>query len=435
MASALLDDTPVARHSNGNGEKYCTTSPASIMSHADTKFTPEKELEGGDMKRLSRSYTMSPSYEAKLVTLHSDDSDGSSLSENFQTPEIPRKSSKRNIRKVHGTSPHAGSDIATGGLTKSRTVKINTPNRHRTTFSGTPTSYSTQQLRSKLSKSPSHTTADAEEINHKVASVIAATAALKDTANISAEQAPSLMMRLKSTKAFTKFSRALSGHFHGNPDKKIRQGNLSNETYSLSAERQDTTSSRSQSTTFETLLLPTPKSPTSSLGRRLNEGRNLNGDKIRDLTGGTYQRKPLHSDGKSLRNGNSLDDPFSESRTSDRSLTFFESRLKDQALQNSGMNAKMEGNPFETEHLFDRGIDDPLRSPPFASSTPRYRIDPTSNGKVHLEKSRAGLAQAVISSNRTSSSPQVQVGKPTKIPVSNHTASLDSLAQRPDETG
>ena len=415
--------------------------------------------EDGDIKSLSRSNTMSPIYEARLVTFHSNGSDEISLLKKIPTPVIPRKSSRRNLGKGHGNSFGASSRVVKGCLTKSQTVNTNSLGQHRI-LPSVAASYSTRDLTSKLPRSPLYGNADADEINRKIASVFEATAVLKGNVELPAEQTPNIMGRLKSTKTFTKISKVWSDHFRIHPKAKVKQGALNDQNGELLYEQPEKTGCKPRPATLEPLLLPEDEPPTTIMKMRLNAGRNLNGDKIRDLTGGKHQRKPLHSDGKSFKSGDSFEDPFSESHTSDRSLTFFEARLKDQALQSSGIEAWKEDfkksstsmifDPFEAEGLFDRRIDDLLESPPTASSTPRLRLKTISKGKVRLQKSRTGLNRAIRPPANSFSCPQMEetiqagsrspteLGKSTPIRADipkNVNASSDLLAQRPDETG
>ncbi|KAK3684863.1 hypothetical protein B0T22DRAFT_442085 [Podospora appendiculata] len=144
--------------------------------------------------------------------------------------------------------------------------------------------------------------------------------------------------------------------------------------------------------TLQSLSLPEQASPITSLELRLNEGKNLNRDKVQKMMGGGIQRKPVPEDGNSLRDRKSYEDPFSEAPSRKRPPTKFESRLRENSVDESTMALlPLDKNPFETERILESGIDSILSSAPIASSTPRVRVDriPAATSESPTRKSRS----------------------------------------------
>ncbi|KAF9882335.1 hypothetical protein CkaCkLH20_00371 [Colletotrichum karsti] len=126
-------------------------------------------------------------------------------------------------------------------------------------------------------------------------------------------------------------------------------------------------------------------SPVSSIEIRLNEGSNLNNQKVRSIVGGRIRRKPVPDDGRSLRSRGSgsgsgsvssfRGDPFSEPLQFTRTPTPFEHRLKT-SIDSDSIPPVPRLNPFESERYFDDNLEGFLPDKPLCASTPRNR-----NGK------------------------------------------------------
>ncbi|KAM0429379.1 hypothetical protein ACHAPT_006597 [Fusarium lateritium] len=203
-----------------------------------------------------------------------------------------------------------------------------------------------------------------DEINQKLYAMLAATDALKPSPPRRANTSASKLTRMVPSKVFAKVSNAWD-RLHVKPSP---QGVGSPGKVPQSGRDCDQTESGPSSS-------PSNMSPISTIEIRLNEGDNLNKRKVQRIVGGQVSRKPVADDGKSLRNGKSLDDPFSEGGGW-RTPTSFESRLKNGADNDQSTIPPLPHNPFESEKEFDDDIEDRiLNSTPVASSTPRIRVE------------------------------------------------------------
>jgi hypothetical protein len=144
---------------------------------------------------------------------------------------------------------------------------------------------------------------------------------------------------------------------------------------------------------------PDNMSPISNIEIRLNEGDNLNKRKVQRIVGGRVNRKPVADDGKSLRNGKPLEDPFSE-RHGSRIPTTFEHRLKAIPDKEEGGLLALPRSPFESEKEFDNNIEDRfLNSTPVGSSTPRIIVEraSTSSGEYNSTADSTSPSQRRLS--------------------------------------
>lgn len=234
--------------------------------------------------------------------------------------------------------------------------------------------------------------ADADEINQKVHAMLAATIALKPSPAPTANHSASKLGRMVSTRVLSKVSNAWD-RFHSKPS--ASDTKRTRDTGPAAQEDQDgllNLESPMQSSS------PTNMSPISTIEIRLNEGDNLNKKKVQKIVGGQVVRKPVADDGKSLRNGKSMDDPFSEMR-SVRTPTHFESRLKREVDFEGEIIPPLPSNPFESEKGFDNDIEDRILSTtPVGSSTPRIRVER-------------------VSASNSDRSPTTKRSRSTRVPV------------------
>ncbi|KAF4334345.1 hypothetical protein FBEOM_11839 [Fusarium beomiforme] len=209
-----------------------------------------------------------------------------------------------------------------------------------------------------------------EEINGKLAAMLAATDALKPSPQ-RANYSTSRFTRMVPSKVRAKVSNAWE-RFH---PKALNQEDKQALARPSSGDGQDENrirgnivlTPRSQASTENT-------SPISNIELRLNEGDNLNKSKVQRIIGGRVNRKPLADDGKSLRNEKPIEDPFSERGC--RSPTTFENWLKNGSNDGQKAPPSLPCDPFESEKGFDDNIEDRfLNSTPVGSSTPRIRIE------------------------------------------------------------
>ncbi|EEU45081.1 uncharacterized protein NECHADRAFT_93591 [Fusarium vanettenii 77-13-4] len=206
-----------------------------------------------------------------------------------------------------------------------------------------------------------------EDINQKLHAMLAATNALKPSPPRRTNSSASKLTRMVPAKVFAKVSNAWDRlHAKSSPQETGTPGKVSH-----SGQDND------KSDRLESGLISSPSnmSPISTIEIRLNEGDNLNKRKVQRIVGGQVSRKPVADDGKSLRSGKSLDDPFSEGGGW-RTPTSFESRLKKGADNDQSAIPPLPRNPFESEKEFDDNIKDRiLKSTPVGSSTPRIRVE------------------------------------------------------------
>lgn len=210
--------------------------------------------------------------------------------------------------------------------------------------------------------------ADPDEISKKLQAMLAATNALKPSATHPPNPPASKLTRMASTsKIFAKVSHAWD-RLHSKASSESPK-NQDTEEHQLQIE----SPGRFLKPIISPLHSPPTESPISTIEIRLNEGDNLNKRKVQRIVGGNVARKPVADDGKSLRNGRSLDDPFSEGGGG-RTPTSFETRLKRGQNRDESI-PPLPRNPFESEKEFDKDIEDRiLTATPVGSSTPRIRV-------------------------------------------------------------
>lgn len=202
-----------------------------------------------------------------------------------------------------------------------------------------------------------------DDINQKLHAMLAATDALKPSPPQRANSSASKL----TSKVFAKVSNAWDRlHAKSSPQETGTPGKVQHSGQDY--DKSDRLESRLTSS-------PSNMSPISTIEIRLNEGDNLNKRKVQRIVGGQVSRKPVADDGKSLRSGKSLDDPFSEG-SGWRTPTSFESRLKKGADNDQSVIPPLPHNPFESEKEFDDNIKDRILSAtPVGSSTPRIQIE------------------------------------------------------------
>lgn len=107
---------------------------------------------------------------------------------------------------------------------------------------------------------------------------------------------------------------------------------------------------------------------------RLNEGDNLNRKKVQQMVGGCVPRKPVANDGKALRSGRSIDDPFAEPALL-HSPKMIENHANLKVMIGSNRTSLLIIDPFEAERGFDSNLEDGiLSSSPVCASTPRIHL-------------------------------------------------------------
>ncbi|KPM46161.1 hypothetical protein AK830_g396 [Neonectria ditissima] len=367
MASRLLDDSTLTlRDQYGNrlpGEDF--DEKQSPLAAKSCKTTVESRVRPATPRkvppRLERSIT-SPDSRARTarVEKHSPKSSGRTLRQNASTRSRADSSQKRKESGLQRPLP------------QSKTLGLDPLKSHPTAGLQASTSVPLRdvdgnvrcQRAGGLGVSAAIEPADPEEINQKLQAMLDATNALKPSTPQVANSSASKLTRMVSSKMFAKVSHAWdrlqSKNSFENEKGRGKIGVQVNEDDELAR---------------TPLPSPTAMSPISTIEIRLNEGDNLNKKKVQRIVGGQVARKPVADDGKSLRSGKSMEDPFAEYGGS-RTPTTFESRLKMEAGNDSDSIPPVPRNPFDSEKGFDNDIEDRILStPPVGSSTPRIRVE------------------------------------------------------------
>ncbi|KAK0635644.1 hypothetical protein B0T17DRAFT_51070 [Bombardia bombarda] len=302
------------------------------------------------------------------------------------SPQIPRRSSKRNhrgtVRHRRGSPSHGGSAAgSTRRLPRSKTGAINPLGMNPTKLvasSSMPLTKSSE----KEDISPS-ASVDALQITHKVDMMLAATKALKpapEATSIPPSSTVSKVSRLvKRTGLFRKVSNALADRLNSKSHSKNTQ-------QTQNTRNPDGVSSETQ----QPLTVPDRKSPATSLEIQVNEGKNLDPDRVKKVVGSRVQRKSMTRSLASRRDRRSYSDPFSEPSSANRPPTEFENRLRTSSAADSIIPMIPVSNPFESENVWGSNHDSFLPSAPIGSSTPRIRVDdPETRRDSPTKKSRS----------------------------------------------
>ncbi|KAK3501496.1 hypothetical protein B0T13DRAFT_431751 [Neurospora crassa] len=317
------------------------------------------------------------------------------------SPSLPRRSSRRRSTRQRSSPPAPPRCNYVKGLPKSSTGALNPLAMHPPNSRMTKLPASATMPLTKLHEQPNaapETSSkpvglDASEIAEKIEKMLAATQALKSepqpvqtTTAIPSSSTSSKVSRLvKQNGLFKKVSHALSERrlFPKNQSKDSKVQNI--------VEEEDETE----------VVAPSgvagKRSGLKSIELRLNEGVNLNKDKVQKIFGGKVHRKPVFMEGKFLRARRSLDDPFASPSSLRRPLTEFETRLRGGSVDDSVLPPLSSQNPFESERVMESSLDSILPSTPIASSTPRRGYKRTSSpSESPTKKSRGGLRSRSI---------------------------------------
>ncbi|KAL0942243.1 uncharacterized protein CTRU02_200129 [Colletotrichum truncatum] len=367
LASALLEST-IYNHPNGLASHpsvlLCGIGPisaASAHSPANTNMAVDSHdhvvvvpFEEGVASEQSRTQT------SETVDL---------------APAIPRKSSRRRAKRNtrHDISEGSEVQLSKQPFPQSKTSILDTGKKYDVPLTGSttaPLGGLAKEMDSGM-LTPAPPIDNHIMINDKVAAMLAATEALKPRGSQNSTPAnSSKSSRFRTMKVISKVRKVLDV-FQPNtatPKSKIR-GKIS------------------APIALTTCDLPNPAahfhieevgqaSPVSSIEIRLNEGNNLNNQKVRSIVGGRILRKPVSDDGRSLLSGgsSSSDDPFSGPHELVRTPTPFEYRLKS-SLDSTNIPPIPSLNPFDSEKGFDDDLEGFLSEKPLCASTPRVRSD------------------------------------------------------------
>ncbi|GKU01078.1 hypothetical protein FLAG1_03207 [Fusarium langsethiae] len=249
--------------------------------------------------------------------------------------------------------------------------------------------------------------ANGEAINGKLVAMLAATDALKPTPQRT-NSSSSRLTRMVPSKVLAKVSNAWDRF---NP-----------KAPSQEKESQYKSAFDDEGTRLDTHGVdPPPVSPDnmsliSNIEIRLNEGDNLNKRKVQRIVGGRVNRKPLADDGKSLRSGKPVEDPFSE-RDRWHTPTTFEHRLMAVPEKEEGGLLALSRSPFESEKEFDNNIEDRfLNSTPVGSSTPRMIVEQASTSSDECISATDSMSPSRMRLVTKLSYPPLMFDKETPVP-------------------
>ncbi|KAF5002294.1 hypothetical protein FDECE_10650 [Fusarium decemcellulare] len=362
MASRLLDDSTVVFH--GQGEDV---SPNKRRATAIGTPTPV----GGD--QAISPLALPPPVEKPLVPTESHIR--SSRVGKYSPKSSGRVPRRAATARVRGDSSQKRKDLGLKRpLGPTRALSLDPLKFHPTNnlkvSTSVPLSAVDGNVRHRTTEDPKTKAASADadgaaEINQKLSAMLAATDALKPSPPRPVPSSSSRLTRMVPSKVFAKVSSAWD-RLNSKPS---LQEISTRDKVPLDEQDCD------KLARWESAPPPSPNnmSPISTIEIRLNEGDNLNKSKVRWIVGGRVTRKPVADDGKSLRSGKSLEDPFADGDW--RTLTSFETRLKMGAKIDESAIPPLPRNPFESEKGFDNDIEDRiLNSTPVGSSTPRIRV-------------------------------------------------------------
>ncbi|CCC10123.1 hypothetical protein SMACR_02702 [Sordaria macrospora] len=320
------------------------------------------------------------------------------------SPSLPRRSSRRRSTRQRQSPPAPPRGDYVKGLPKSSTGALNPlamhpPNSRMTKLPASATMPLTT-LHGQSNASPTTSNKpvsfDPAEIADKIEKMLAATQALKSepqpaqpTTAIPSSSTSSKVSRLvKKNGLFKKVSHALS-------ERRLFPKNQSKES-----KVQNTVEEEDETELVAPQDVAGKRTGLKSIELRLNEGVNLNKDKVQKIFGGKVRRKPVPMNGKTLRTRRSLDDPFSSPSSLRRHVTEFETRLRGDSVDDSVLPPLSSENPFESERVMEGSLDSILPSAPIASSTPRRGYKRTSSpSESPTKKPRGGLRSRSIDFN------------------------------------
>lgn len=300
-------------------------------------------------------------------------------------PEIPRKSSQRNLQSAqcnNSASSSTGSDnrlIRPIPISQSVSSHFTGRANRQVPQSSNGTAGNTGSIRFKGGSPIRKGLRSPCKISHSVTTVLAGSHGYACNAAGSGNSIGSLKpSRSKTRNVFAKFAEVLTEHFSS---KSFRKGDRTTEpTESAVTSCEATTQqiiggrplTRASCTPLPTPFPNVPNTEVTSLASDdVKEHETANLSKIRAKAGQATERKRLTIvDEVDFHNGASLEDPFSES-SSGQHTTDFEARLQSKKDHRGG---PVSTDPFQAENILESSLDAILTTPPVGCSTPRLRI-------------------------------------------------------------
>lgn len=210
---------------------------------------------------------------------------------------------------------------------------------------------------------------NAEEIQEKVCAMLAATDTLKPSSSQPRKSPIAKMARMTPSRMLAKVSNAWdrlqvkSSNSATKPRAKLTKQPIQEDPNGpLTSHPVFPSPPRRRNSLIDTIEI------------RLNEGDNLNRRKVQQMVGGYVARKPVANNGKTLRSGQSMEDPFAEPALGHSpSVARHQPNLK--VMVGSSATSLLIINPFEAERGFESNLEDRiLSSSPVCASTPRVHL-------------------------------------------------------------
>ncbi|KAH6609680.1 hypothetical protein Trco_003026 [Trichoderma cornu-damae] len=211
--------------------------------------------------------------------------------------------------------------------------------------------------------------ASPDEIQEKVCAMLAATDALKPSSSQPRKSPISKMSRMTPSRMLAKVSSA----WDRLQVKSSSAGPKPRAKLTKQPVQEDPNGPLNSHPVFPSPA-PRRQSLIDTIEIRLNEGDNLNRKKVQQMVGGRVARKPVANDGKVLRGGRSMDDPFAESALC-HSPNAIENQPNLKIVVGSSVTSLLIIDPFEAEGGFENNLEDRiLSSSPVCASTPRIHL-------------------------------------------------------------
>ncbi|KAK3403470.1 hypothetical protein B0T20DRAFT_343730 [Sordaria brevicollis] len=394
MASALLDDTTITSAMESpidqgphavHDETACTVTRVYPHPIHNTTIVVEDTVDGA--ARVEEAPVATRKLRQRPVPVVR------------PSPSLPRRSSKRRSTLQRQSPPAPPRCDHPKGLPKSSTGALNPLAMHPPNSRMTKLPASATMPLTNLHGQPNGNSTnvnkpvglDPKEIAEKIEKMLAATEALK-----AERQAAQPTTAIPSSSTTSKVSRLVKHNLkkvsHALSERRIFPKNQPKDAKVQNIEEEEDD---------QELAVPSgaagKRSGLKSIELRLNEGVNLNKDKVQKVFGGNVRRKPVPMGGKSLRARRSLDDPFSTPGSSRRTITEFETRLRGGSVDDSVLPPLSSDNPFESERVMESSLDSILACAPIDSSTPRRGYKRTSSSSESpTKKPRGGLRSRSI---------------------------------------
>ncbi|RFU76674.1 hypothetical protein TARUN_5547 [Trichoderma arundinaceum] len=208
-----------------------------------------------------------------------------------------------------------------------------------------------------------------DEVQEKVCAMLAATDALKPSTSQPGKSPASKMSRMTPSRMLAKVSNAWDRL-------QVKSSSAGSKPRAKLAKQPIQDDPNGPLTSHPVFSSPSPRrmSLIDTIEIRLNEGDNLNRKKVQQMVGGHVARKPVANDGKTLRSGRSMDDPFAEPAKY-YSPNVVENNPILKMMVGASATSLLIIDPFQAEKGFENNLEDRiLSSSPVCASTPRIHL-------------------------------------------------------------